>query len=188
MQDCGLWAHATQTVFGAGPPGRRSCLSESSRETRRTGRAAVCRTGRPTLGRCARCGRDRPQDVYVTNAVKHFKWKARGKTPHPRHTEQERDRRVHIGYELELAYIAPAHPEPPGGNSRKTLLGPELRGHGNSMEWCRTARSRHHDRDDSTPPLILRQRGQDREAAYATLVSDLLPRPRGRPPVTKRRR
>ena len=77
---CDLWRNATQTVFGEGDAPRRSMLVGEQPGDRED------LEGHPFVGRRAAlldealegAGIDR-DDVYVTNAVKHFKWKARGK-------------------------------------------------------------------------------------------------------------
>jgi uracil-DNA glycosylase len=77
---CGLWKNATQTVFGEGPadaalmlvgeqPGDREDLS---------GRPFVGPAGRILDEALASAGIVR-EEVYLTNAVKHFKWRSRGK-------------------------------------------------------------------------------------------------------------
>jgi len=77
---CELYKDATQTVFGAGPPDAELILvgeQPGDREDRE-GKPFVGPAGR-VLGQVldeAGVGRD---EVYVTNAVKHFKWRERGK-------------------------------------------------------------------------------------------------------------
>src|SRR5438876_7423972 len=77
---CDLWKKGTQTVFGEGAahasvmfvgeqPGDKEDLA---------GHPFVGPAGRVLDEALASAGIDRKQ-VYVTNAVKHFKWKARGK-------------------------------------------------------------------------------------------------------------
>jgi DNA polymerase len=77
---CDLWKNATQTVFGEGKrtakvvfvgeqPGDKEDLA---------GRPFVGPAGRILDEALAVAGIDR-EEVYVTNAVKHFKWRAAGK-------------------------------------------------------------------------------------------------------------
>jgi DNA polymerase len=79
-RNCDLWRDATQTVFGEGRAGAALMLvGEQPGDREDT-------LGRPFVGPAgrlldealdeARIARD---EVYVTNAVKHFKWRARGK-------------------------------------------------------------------------------------------------------------
>jgi uracil-DNA glycosylase len=77
---CPLWEHATQTVFGEGPASARMLLvgEQPGDVEDREGRPFVGPAGRVLADALAQTGIDRG-DVYVTNVVKHFKWKARGK-------------------------------------------------------------------------------------------------------------
>jgi uracil-DNA glycosylase len=77
---CPLWEHATQTVFGEGPPDAEIMLVGEQPGDRED------REGRPFVGpvgvlldrALAEAGVDRGR-IYVTNAVKHFKFEPRGK-------------------------------------------------------------------------------------------------------------
>jgi uracil-DNA glycosylase len=77
---CDLWQDATQTVFGEGPSEAELMLvgeQPGDREDR-SGRPFVGPAGQVLDAALAAAGIDR-DSVYVTNAVKHFKWRARGK-------------------------------------------------------------------------------------------------------------
>jgi uracil-DNA glycosylase len=76
---CPLWRDATQTVFGEGPQRARMMLvgEQPGDQEDRVGRPFVGPAGRLLDEALAEAGIDRRR-VYVTNAVKHFKWKARG--------------------------------------------------------------------------------------------------------------
>lgn len=79
---CDLWAKATQTVFGEGSPHARVMLVGEQPGDREDieGKPFVGPAGRLLDEALAEAGIDR-DDVYVTNAVKHFRWEgaARGK-------------------------------------------------------------------------------------------------------------
>src|SRR3990170_4938234 len=79
-QDCPLWADATQTVFGAGDPHALAMLvgEQPGDEEDRKGLPFVGPAGRLLDRALEAAGVDR-QHLYVTNAVKHFKWQLRGK-------------------------------------------------------------------------------------------------------------
>ena len=79
-QDCPLWANATQTVFGAGDPHARVMLvgEQPGDEEDRKGLPFVGPAGRLLDRALEAAGVDR-EHLYVTNAVKHFKWQRRGK-------------------------------------------------------------------------------------------------------------
>ena len=77
---CPLWKQATQTVFGEGPARARVLMIGEQPGDREdlTGRPFVGPAGRLLDFALDRAGIDRG-DVYVTNAVKHFKWEPVGK-------------------------------------------------------------------------------------------------------------
>jgi len=77
---CDLYIHATQTVFGEGPESADVMLiGEQPGDTEDlAGRPFVGPAGRILDKALADAGIDRAR-VYVTNAVKHFKWVRRGK-------------------------------------------------------------------------------------------------------------
>ena len=79
-QACPLWKDATQTVFGEGPSTAEIILvgeQPGDREDR-DGRPFVGPAGQLLDRALAEAGVDRER-VYVTNAVKHFKFEPRGK-------------------------------------------------------------------------------------------------------------
>src|SRR6266540_3500642 len=77
---CHLWIDATQTVFGEGPRTAEVMLvgEQPGDQEDRQGHPFVGPAGRLLDEGLAAAGIDRRR-VYVTNAVKHFKWEARGK-------------------------------------------------------------------------------------------------------------
>jgi uracil-DNA glycosylase family protein len=77
---CDLWRDATQTVFGEGLRRSRVMLvgEQPGDAEDLAGRPFVGPAGRVLDEALDEAGIDR-DDAYVTNAVKHFKWKARGK-------------------------------------------------------------------------------------------------------------
>ena len=79
-QDCPLWANATQTVFGAGDPHARVMLvgEQPGDEEDKKGLPFVGPAGR-LLDRALEAAGVEREQLYVTNAVKHFKWQLRGK-------------------------------------------------------------------------------------------------------------
>lgn len=86
---CPLWRHATRTVFGEGDPEARAMLvgEQPGDAEDVAGRPFVGPAGK-MLDRALADAGLRREMLYVTNAVKHFKWEARGgrrlhKTPGP---------------------------------------------------------------------------------------------------------
>lgn len=79
-QACPLYAPATQTVFGEGAEGSEIMIvgEQPGNEEDLAGRPFVGPAGRVLDDALAAAGLDRKQ-IYVTNAVKHFKFEDRGK-------------------------------------------------------------------------------------------------------------
>ena len=77
---CPLWEHATQAVAGVGPETARVMLvgEQPGDEEDLRGRPFVGPAGKVLDRALAEAGIDRA-GVYLTNAVKHFKWEPRGK-------------------------------------------------------------------------------------------------------------
>jgi uracil-DNA glycosylase family protein len=77
---CDLYKRATQTVFGEGPvPARLMLVGEQPGDQEdRQGKPFVGPAGRLLDTALDSAGIDR-DEVYITNAVKHFKWEERGK-------------------------------------------------------------------------------------------------------------
>jgi probable DNA metabolism protein len=77
---CALWENATQTVFGQGPEGAKLMLVGEQPGDREdlAGLPFVGPAGAMLDRALAEAGIPRPE-VYVTNAVKHFKFEPRGK-------------------------------------------------------------------------------------------------------------
>ena len=77
---CDLYKHATQTVFGEGPVDARMMIvgEQPGDQEDLAGRPFVGPAGQVFDRAAAEAGIDRGT-VYVTNAVKHFKFEARGK-------------------------------------------------------------------------------------------------------------
>lgn len=125
---CDLWSRATQTVFGEGPrtakvlfvgeqPGDKEDLA---------GHPFVGPAGRLLDEALVEVGIDRTR-VYVTNAVKHFKWRASGKRrlhTRPNSTEVAACR---VWLELELRLIKPDVVVALGATAAQALLGPAFR-------------------------------------------------------------
>jgi DNA polymerase len=77
---CDLWKLGTQTVFGEGSPHAKVMFvgEQPGDKEDLEGRPFVGPAGRILDRALEAAGIDR-QEVYVTNAVKHFKWEPRGK-------------------------------------------------------------------------------------------------------------
>jgi DNA polymerase len=77
---CPLWEDATQTVFGEGPPDARLMLvgEQPGDQEDRRGRPFVGPAGR-VLDRALEEAQIDRSEVFLTNGVKHFKYRLRGK-------------------------------------------------------------------------------------------------------------
>src|SRR5512138_2600710 len=107
-RDCPLWANATQTVFGAGDPHARVMLvgEQPGDEEDRKGLPFVGPAGRLLDRGLAAAGVER-EHLYVTNAVKHFKWQLRGKRRLHKTPAQREVDACHQWLEGEIASVKP---------------------------------------------------------------------------------
>lgn len=108
-RECPIGAHATQSVVGEGPRGARLMLvgEQPGEQEDLQGRPFVGPAGRLLDRALAQLGWPR-ESVFVSNAVKHFKFELRGKrrihkTPLQRHIAA-----CHAWLEAELARTQPA--------------------------------------------------------------------------------
>jgi DNA polymerase len=125
---CDLWRNATHTVFGEGPQDAELMLVGEQPGDREdlAGRPFVGPAGRVLDDALAAAGIDR-DGLYVTNAVKHFKWRARGKRrihDKPNRAEVAACRPWLDG---ELAAVRPRVLVLLGATAAQALLGPAFR-------------------------------------------------------------
>jgi DNA polymerase len=105
---CDLYRHATQTVFGEGPvPARLMLMGEVPGDREDTeGHPFVGPAGRLLDRALEDAGIDR-ETVYLTNAVKHFKWRRAGKVRlHQKPTAAETTA-CRVWWEAELELVKP---------------------------------------------------------------------------------
>jgi uracil-DNA glycosylase len=125
---CHLHAPATQTVFGEGPPDARVMLvgeTPGDREDR-NGRPFVGPAGRELDQALEAVGIDRAE-VYVTNAVKHFKFEERGARRIHQTPQRWEVRACHPWLRAELDAVRPEALVILGATAGKALLGPRFR-------------------------------------------------------------
>jgi len=123
-KDCPLWANATQTVFGEGNARARIMLvgEQPGDVEDRQGHPFVGPAGRLLDEGLREAGMDRSA-LYVTNAVKHFKWEPRGKRRlHKTPAQRELDA-CYQWLEGEIAAVQPALLLALGATAAKALLG-----------------------------------------------------------------
>jgi DNA polymerase len=127
-EGCPLFARATQTVFGEGPSDARVILvgEQPGDQEDIQGKPFVGPAGKYLDRALADAGIGR-RDVYVTNAVKHFKWTPRGKRRlHAKPTAREINA-CRPWLEAELDVIEPEVLVLLGATAAQSLLGREFR-------------------------------------------------------------
>jgi uracil-DNA glycosylase len=125
---CDLWKNATQTVFGEGPKGASLMLvgEQPGNAEDIEGHPFVGPAGRLLDDSLVAAGIERRR-VYVTNAVKHFKWEPRGKL---RIHSKPNAREIAACLPWLLAEIEAVHPKllvALGATAARAVLGPKFR-------------------------------------------------------------
>jgi DNA polymerase len=170
---CDLYRNATQTVFGEGPvPARLLLIGEQPGDQEdRQGHPFVGPAGKLLDRALEAAGIDR-DEAYVTNAVKHFKWKARGtRRIHEKPSARE-ETACRPWFEEEVRLVDPAVIVALGATALRPLFEGKttvsgLRG---SVQTSRfdipTVVTTH-------PSAILRMQEPDRTEALDAMVEDL---------------
>lgn len=127
-RDCPLWEHGTQTVFGEGPGDARLVLMGEQPGDRedRSGRPFVGPAGRVLDQALEAAGIDR-RLVYVTNAVKHFKWERTGKVRLHKKPNTSEIAACRHWWEQEVAAIQPRVLACLGVTAGQAVFGPSFR-------------------------------------------------------------
>jgi DNA polymerase len=121
---CPLWQKATQTVFGEGPADARLMLvgEQPGDSEDLAGRPFVGPAGQVLDRALAEAGIDRAA-VYVTNAVKHFKFEPRGRRRIHATPDQGEIELCRFWLDQERALIRPALTVLLGGSAARAVLG-----------------------------------------------------------------
>jgi len=121
---CPLWRHATQTVFGEGPADASLMLVGEQPGDREDviGRPFVGPAG-AVLDRALDAADIDRRDVYVTNAVKHFKNEPRGKRRLHKKPDVSEIDACRWWLDNELAVVRPAVVVALGATAARALLG-----------------------------------------------------------------
>jgi uracil-DNA glycosylase len=127
---CRLWMVGTQTVFGEGRAGARVMFvgEQPGDQEDRAGHPFVGPSGRLLDRALEEAGIDR-SDVYVTNAVKHFKWE-RGEKGNRRIHKKPNDaeiRACHPWLEEEIRVVKPEIVVCLGATAAQALMGKAFR-------------------------------------------------------------
>jgi uracil-DNA glycosylase len=125
---CPLWKDATQTVFGEGPcPSKIMLVGEQPGDQEDvTGKPFVGPAGQLLARALEEAGLDRGR-IYVTNAVKHFKWEPRGKRRLHQKPSAREIAACRPWLEAELALVKPRLVVALGATAVATLLGAGVR-------------------------------------------------------------
>ena len=121
---CDLWRNATQAVFGEGLARAQVMLvgEQPGDKEDLAGHPFVGPAGRVLDEALDAAGIDRKQ-VYVTNAVKHFKWKARGKRRIHDKPNAAEIAACRPWLDGELRFVSPRVLVPLGATAAQALLG-----------------------------------------------------------------
>ena len=172
-QACPLWKSGTQTVFGEGRRGAAVMLVGEQPGDREDieGRPFVGPAGGVLDRGLEAAGIDR-DEAYVTNVVKHFKWRPAGKRRLHQKPNAEEVAACRPWLEAELAVVRPRIVVCLGATAAQALLGRSFRvttQHGQWVDWP------YEPRATATvhPSAILRAPDEDRRAAFAGFVDDL---------------
>ena len=174
-QGCALYRNATQTVFGEGPAGARMVLvgEQPGDVEDREGHPFVGPAGKLLDKALTAAGIARDQ-VYLTNAVKHFKFeRTPGKARLHKRPNSGEVRACTPWLHAELRQIAPEVLVLLGATAAQALLGPafrltEQRGRALASEWAPVVIATAH------PSAVLRAPDADARArGFAQLVDDL---------------
>jgi uracil-DNA glycosylase family protein len=170
---CHLWQVGTQTVFGEGSREAEVMFvgEQPGDYEDRAGKPFVGPAGKLLDEALQAAGIDRSV-TYVTNAVKHFKWQARGKRRIHQKPNWAEMTACRPWLESELSVIKPRVLVLLGATAAQTLLGRQFR----VTQW----RGKLIDSDLAEavtatvhPSSILRGEPQEREANFAAFVGDL---------------
>jgi uracil-DNA glycosylase len=172
-EGCDLYKIGTQTVFGEGPPTADLMLmgEQPGDQEDRAGRPFVGPAGKildRALGE-AGIARDR---VYVTNAVKHFKWKPQGKVRLHQKPNAKEIAACRVWWTQELAVVRPKVLCCLGATAAQAVFGPKFRVTKQRGEFAELTRgvlgvATIH------PSSILRADDERREVEYQDFVDDL---------------
>jgi probable DNA metabolism protein len=172
-QRCDLWRQATQAVLGEGPPTARIMLvgEQPGDEEDLRGHPFVGPAGRVLDQAIAAAGLTRSA-LYITNAVKHFKWEPRGKRRLHKKPDVREINACHLWLDQEITDIHATVIVALGATALRSLLGKAL-----SIESAREQTLAHECGASILatyhPSAILR--AEDRaESLRAALVADLV--------------
>src|SRR5213595_1937344 len=171
---CHLFERATQTVFGEGPKGATMMLvgEQPGDYEDVAGKPFVGPAGKIMDQALEEAGIDRSK-VYVTNAVKHFKWEPRGKRRIHKKPNSGEIADCRPWLEAELRAVNPGLLVCMGATAAQALFGPKFRV---TRERGKVLESELAPKVLATvhPSSLLRQPDEEsREREYKLFVADL---------------
>lgn len=125
---CELWERATQTVFGEGPLDASLLLAGEQPGDREDieGHPFVGPAGRVLDEALEAAGIDR-EKIFVTNVVKHFRWRPSGKRRLHERPTAANVRACRPWLELELEMVRPKVVVALGATAARVLIDPDVR-------------------------------------------------------------
>jgi DNA polymerase len=125
---CPLWKTGTQTVFGEGASHAKVVFvgEQPGNDEDLAGKPFVGPAGK-LLDKCLEEAGINRDDVYVTNAVKHFKWEPSGKRRLHKKPNSREIAACRPWLEAELAVLKPEVVVALGATAAQTLLGKDFR-------------------------------------------------------------
>jgi DNA polymerase len=171
---CPLWQTGTQTVFGEGAADAEVLFvgEQPGDQEDRAGRPFVGPAGRVLDEALELAGIDRAT-TYVTNAVKHFKWTARGKRRIHAKPNWSEISACNPWLQSELAVVQPRVVVCLGATAAQALLGRQFRVTKQRGTWVESDLAEHVTATVH-PSAILRMRTDgERHAEMARFVDDL---------------
>src|SRR5438874_1858586 len=171
---CHLYKRATQTVFGEGPKDSAIMLvgEQPGDYEDQEGKPFVGPAGKIMDRALEEAGIDR-KEVYVTNAVKHFKWEPRGKRRIHQKPNSREVAACRPWLEAELRLVRPKLLVVLGSTAGQAIFGPSFRV---TRERGKVLSSKFAPKVVATvhPSSLLRQPDEEsRHREYARFVSDL---------------
>jgi uracil-DNA glycosylase family protein len=173
-QDCPLWANATQTVFGAGDPHARVMLvgEQPGDAEDKKGLPFVGPAGR-LLDRALEAAGVERDHIYVTNAVKHFKWQLRGKRRLHKTPAQREIDACHQWLEREIETVKPQVIVALGATAARAVIGKDFKVSVSRGQFVQSPLAPYVFAIFHPSALLRLQDSKEKEAAFEELVKDL---------------